>query len=289
MLAAGCSVSANDDSIPISENDVPLLYVESSAIQISFVEAVEGSNCAAIAEYIGYTEISGGIRYEFLKKEVLRGDIPEEIIYLVSPIGRTCVTDSGYIYENGRTDTYAVGDEYLLILQRLDAFYLEHPQCVLPTDIFIPAKDMANGTMYSEPISKSYDGDIMKLLRDTKLPEDTSPRFSKAEDMPAIVAETDLILEVRIDVLPVESDLKGDSYYCELIDILKGGKVNKMDGGHIILTLLKGTVKIGDRYIVLVNRVDEGSSIFTQSSMKSVFHVSDTKAIEEIKELIARG
>ncbi|MCL1806636.1 MAG: hypothetical protein FWG31_02920 [Oscillospiraceae bacterium] len=258
---------------------------ESEEIPLTFPEAIEGSDCVVVGKYLSFTDDPDAIRHEFAVKEILRGEIHEEVIHLYAGKGLSTVWEIVYTYRVDRHE-YIVGEEYILVMNRLDSIFYDHPRCVLVTDIHIPAKDIKSGTMYDKLISDSYEGDILFLIKGTKMPVGwKSKNYTTAEDMPAIVGETDLILEVKIQ--EIYSEWGG--YLVDVLNVLKGDPSPQMN--DVILSLLETDLDVGGTYVVLVNwpGVERTGRIFTPSSYKSVFHVSDTKAIEEIKELIARG
>ncbi|MDR0326073.1 MAG: hypothetical protein LBI19_08290 [Oscillospiraceae bacterium] len=267
LLAGGCSGNETPEAgtALVGRTDV-------SEVALSFVEAVELSDCAAVAELAAVHETAASVEYEFMVKEVLRGEIPEKRIFLVNLRNK---------------DAYTVGEEYLLIMNRHDSLFYDYPLYTTFTGIHIPAHDTAAGTMYGEAISRSYAGDIKELLREAAFTEkEQGVHYTTSDDMATVVAESEFILEVKVKELPEEGRFNGSPYYCELISILKGGEVNFMESGDIIVTLMKGSVELGGTYIVMANRSGDDSRVHVQSSLKSVIPISDAKMIEEITNLI---
>jgi hypothetical protein len=261
---------------------------EITEIKVTFPEAVAFSNFAAVAEFIGYDDSPSVIRYRFSVKETLRGEVPEKTIHLLAEKGVSHLPETGHSYEPGRKDRYTIGEEYVLILQRMDSIFNDHPNSVLVTDILIPANDVKSGTMYGELITDQFDGDILKLLRETELPESQDIPYILSDDMPTLVAETEYIIKIKIDYTSMDTDFKAGSFYCYPLEVLKGsGRVDTMPEGHIVVSLLKEHIKPGETYIVLVNRAGDNSFVYVQSSLtKGIFNISDVKAIDEIRALI---
>lgn len=112
--------------------------------------------------------------------------------------------------------------------------------------------------------------------------------YTTATDLPTIVAETDLVLEVKITGLSTEGQFANcNTYYGDVQQILKGGPVNTSEErGDIQVTLTKESVEIGETYVLLLNRIDETAIIYTQSSLGSVIPSGDTETISEIQRLI---
>ena len=84
-------------------------------------------------------------------------------------------------------------------------------------------------------------------------------------------------------------------YRCRAESLLKGGgtqaegedglprysDLNTYDDGTFLLSLRKGTVEVGKRYIIGFTPADEGSLIYSQETEHSVYEVSDA-LLEEI-------
>lgn len=268
---------------------------EYQKIPVSFTEAVENSDCAAVAEFVEYIKEAGtaNVRYVFEIKEVLRGEIYDKKINILATKGTAHVLESDHVYTIGG-NIYTIGNEYILVMNVYDMLFYDYPHYTLPADIYIPVKDKSNGTIYGKPISedcKEYSGDsVISFIKEAKKAEkEEGMRYTKSDHMPDIVKESDLVMEIKIIDLFAEGVFNGSPYYCEVLNVLKGGSVNRMEDGRILITLMKGSVIIGESYIIMANRVGEYSTIYGQSSLRSVIPITDTKTIEEIKDLISRG
>lgn len=294
MLLVCCSCAEKDNteiSKAIDTEDVITenIIVNTQMRFLTFDEAVDLSDCAAIAEFVSYKDNGGYIEYTFNVKEVLRGEIPEKTIHVFSSKGFAHVEGTDYTYEIGN-DIYTVGEAYLLIMERNDSLFYEYPHHLLVTDIFLPEKDAQKSTMYGQRFAdiagKKSTDDIRTHIMKAKEPgRRGGERYTAASDWGTIVKESDLILKVKITGLMVEG-ITGNSntYYCEVLDALKGDSIARRE--DILISLVKGSVDVGETYIVLVNRVGEQSSIYTQSSKKSVIPLSDTKAINQMQKLV---
>ncbi|MCL2322024.1 MAG: hypothetical protein FWC47_07975 [Oscillospiraceae bacterium] len=269
---------------------------QASQIFLSFHDAVILSNCAVSAKFVSYIEYDTYVEYEFQVKDVLYGTA-EKTIYVSSMKGESSVDTVNNSY-NLEGHIYTKGDDYILIMDRVDSILYAHPQYGLSSDIYIPLKDINKSTTYGEPITEltgvtSVD-EIKTILNNIKNTDDGSldkykykpEKYSKSDKLTDIVPESDYILELKIDSLFAEGVVTiGNTYICDVINVLKGDNVVKNADGKIMVALLKNSVKVGETYIILLNGDD--SSIYVQSSKKSVIPISDTKSIDEIKQILA--
>ena len=58
------------------------------------------------------------------------------------------------------------------------------------------------------------------------------------------------------------------------------------EDGKILVTFLKGSVELGGKYVVMLNKVGEESIIYSQSSKNSVISVDDKKLLNDISSYI---
>ena len=195
-------------------------------------------------------------------------------------------------YQTGSID-YKVNKEYLLILSRNDSLFLDYPQHAIISGLFIPIDNIEKSTMYGEPLFEMADirstSDIRSTIHSAKAPNnDEGQRYTSATDLPTIILESDYILEIEIIDLYVEGIYaNSNTYYCRIINNLRGENINTIEDTDVILvSFIKDSVEIGESYIIMVNRVGRKSLIYTQSSLRSVISMYDVITIEEIKMLI---
>lgn len=289
IINVGCSKKDNLDESYIS--------VENEEEHMSFDEAIETSNCIISAEFVSYHSMDNYIEYEFQVKEVLYGDVQESNIYLFSMIGTSYVTDNNYTYNLG-DDKYKVGNDYILIMEKSDSLFYEHVRYMLVTDIFIPINKIEVSVMYEQPILDKNNKvlnssiEIEKYIKEIKNNNDNTlnenvTTYIKSNDMNTIVSESDFILEIEVNNLEVEGLLhNGNTYICEVIRTLKGDSLLKDTEGKILVTLLKDSVEVGSRYIVMINKVDEESIIYTQSSESSIIPIADKDLVNKLNSYI---
>ena len=273
--------------------------IESEEEFRTFEEAIEISDCAVNAEFISYHDKGDFVEYEFNVKEVLYGDVPEKNIFLFSMKGTSHVEEIDFTYDLS-DNKYKTGEEYLLIMEKNDSLFYEHVRYILVTNIFIPLTNTKESTMYGQRITvndkskliqadeiNKYVENIKKMSKSSSVVDAIKPSYTNSADMITIVSEADLILEVSIEDLKVEGLVhNGNTYTCDISDIIKGDSLEKGEDGKILVTFLKGSVEVGRRYVVAVNKVDMDSIIYTQSSKNSVIPVDDKKILDEISSYI---
>lgn len=266
---------------------------------MTFTEVLEEIDCAAVGKLVSYeshAQTDGYTEYTFEVTDVWRGEA-EDTIHVFSAAEMVSVEGTENSYETGN-NIYSVGEEYVLIMSKLDSLFYEYPHYGFYADVYIPVNDTSKSTIQGRPLEEVSGlniSAIKTLIQNTnaKMSDSTQneQNYTTATDLPTILQETDLVLEVKVTELFVESEYaNSNTYYCDVLNVLKGGSVTKSEErGDIMITLMKGSVEIGETYVVLVNQVGEDSLIYTQSSTNSVIPSNDTETINEIQSLIAEG
>jgi len=270
--------------------------IEKSEIYVSFSEAVELSDCAVVGEYLS-TEVTDfdALEHNFNVVEVLRGDVSEKTIHLFETKGVIAHLESeDCAYETGK-NIYNVNEQYILVMTKHDSLFYEYPHYSLSAgDPYIPIKNPNQSTRYgnreemSDMASKGVNG-IKSFVKEAKSPKEKVKDYTTASDLPTIVSESGFILEINVRELMVEG-LTGNcnTYSCDVQTVYKGRSVaTSEDRDDIWVVLMKGSVEVGETYVVMVNKDDVKSLIYTQSSKKSVIPSSDEKTISEIQQLIS--
>jgi len=241
----------------------------------SFDEIVERSDYIVIAEYLSSKiDMHGELSFEFTIKDVLQGDAPEKAIHVYS--------SSNVLFQPG--------DDYLLVLVKYDTLFDVYPKFVLLGDTYIPVAEISVSTMYDEPIPVEKIESLLQKRNSVQLQsfDEEEKSYTDATDFPSIIQESDFIMEIKVLNMEVEGVYhNGNTYNCEVLNVQKGNLIDAYPNNGIMITLMKGSVTEGGTYIVMINQVDEHSLIYSQSSMKSVIPLSDTKTINEVKNIIA--
>ena len=254
----------------------------SNSETLSFEEAVALSDCIAIAQYRSHDRI---YEYSFQVKEVLQGKTAEKEIHLFE-----------YTEDGKANSDYIVGDDYLLIMTKEDSLFYDYPLYFPVSKLVVPLGHVEDSKMSGESFSAEAIHSLLEQLRNKpqrqaktalqSAPIEADKPYISATDFTAIVNESDVILEVKVTDLLVEGIHNSATYTCAVQDVLAGGPIANSDG-YIYITLINGSVKIGNTYIVMVNRVEKDSWIYTQSAKNGVIPVSDTEAVAQVKGIIA--
>ncbi|MDR0889237.1 MAG: hypothetical protein LBM28_01145 [Oscillospiraceae bacterium] len=267
----------------------------SDIIYCGFTEAVSCSDVIVVGEYVapGVFEDNGNWpMHTFKVKEVWRGDVPDETVHLFGFNNYYHIIEGGS-YQAGSND-FEKGREYLLIMESHDSLYFDFTQYAIIGNMYIPIEDFSQSTMYGEPLEMHTDEvfeDLAALhewIQNAEPPEPKVKNFTTATDLPTIVEESGLVLQVKITGIAEEGAGNSRIYNCEILEEIKGGSTESLLGRNDIwLSLQLGKVEVGETYIVLVNRLGEDSLACIQSSLNSVFPLSETETIEEIYALVA--
>jgi len=267
------------------------MWGEQYVMYYTFPEAIELSHCVAVAEFVSRKEDDETVESIFYVKEVLRGDIPERIIHLFDWKGAACVEGTEWTYETG-LNIYSAGEDYILVLGRHDSLFQDYPHFTLVSDIFIPVSDTRKSTMYGKAIegfdAKNDVNAVKNLVASAKAPKPQQKFYTTATELPDILNESDFVMEVKIvETGVLEGQHNGNTYTCEPLNILKGKLVDTDPDGTFWGVFIKGSVKEGDTYLVMVNQLGEYSLMYSQSSLNSVIPMTDTKTVAEVKRLVA--
>ena len=302
LLTAGCSAINSNSLVTKVRDETGILSssIDEESIQVmidirSFSEFLGRSNCIVIGEYISCEYIEKNTEYEFEIKKVLKGDITENVIRAWQMKGYASVVDSTISFQSGGK-IYEEGEEYILVMGKYDYVFLDKPEYRLFVGTpHLPMENLEKSTLYGEPIPDLAEDcsleHITKLIDQAKDVSDNLPysfRYSVATDIPTVVEEADIVIKVKI--LRVTSEAADDrtSYLCSVLKVLKEDSIGKLEGReNLEALLLKGSAKVDEEYILLLNR-DDKTSLFLASSRNSVFLSTDEKAVKEIEEAVQK-
>jgi len=255
--------------------DERLWHTEYDYHPLGFDQVIEYSNCAVIAEYVSSRDGSHSREYVFKVKEVLYGEFPEETIHMAAVRG----------------GTYRAGKDYVLPLHRNDYIWHDYPLSSLTGDIFIPAGNLKKSTLNGQPIAGISDASDIEAAKAFLIAEKgpVTPEkktYTTATDMPTTIDEAEFVLEVQVLGLEAEGIYRASPYNCKVVRILKGGVIETYEDSIILLTMLKGSVKTGQTYVVAAHRLGEYSLIYSQFAEKGIYPVTDKQAMREIAALL---
>ena len=297
LLSTGCSaVSSNSSTRGRDEAELTSAELDEESVQVmldlrSFSEFMGRSNCVAVGEYVSCRDIEKNVEYEFKVKQVLKGDISEEIIQVLQMKGYASVATSTISFNTGEK-IFAEGEEYILVMGKDDYVFQDAPEYRLFIGApYLPMKNLEKSTLYGDPIPDLAEDcsleHIIKLIGQAKdISKDIAYdfRYSVATDIPTVVEEADIV--IKVEILMVVSGEADDrtTYRCKVLNVLKDDSLGELESREDLLAiLLKNGAKVDEEYILLLNR-DDKTSLFLASSRNSVFLSTDEKAVKEIEE-----
>ena len=266
-----------------------------SKTDLTFTEALEWSNVVIIGEYINELldfEDDGAYCYKFKVIEVLRGEVPEDSAHLVGYYGTAQAIGPDQIYKTDEK-AYIEKQQYILVMDRTDSLFYDYPRYTLVGGIYIPLDNISKSTMYGNSVKMeafaNKDANYIKdFIRNMEPPKKERKNYTNATDLPTIIKESDLILELKVTEFMGEG-LDREHYYCDVVKFIKGDSyVSPEDRKDIVITVFKGGVEVGKSYVVMVIRGSETGFLYMQSSTMSIIPIDDGKTIAEIYEISER-
>jgi len=257
---------------------------------LTFDQAIEASNCAVTATFIGEYIYDEYNELEFKVNEVIYGYVPEKDIKVFQMNLQNRNVFDNHVYKETET--------YTLILERLDSLFYDHPRYLFVSDVFIPISDKtANIFINGESIAATGHGvlssdNVNQYLRNSgrskpnhfHIRKDKDIPFTTATDLSEIIASSDYVMEITVIDMVVEGTIaNSNTYSCDIANVLKGSTPTEK---YIWVTFLKNSVNIGEKYIVILNRLGDDSLIYAQSSKNSVISLDDKASIEQINSIV---
>lgn len=253
---------------------------------VTFDELIRRSNAAILGEYVEKLEYKDYSEFVFKVKECIYGEVTESEIYLFSNTGYGYVGDIDYTYKMG-TDVYLQGNEYILIMEKYTSVFYDHDRYMIATDLVIPAS--GNGaTLYSKPITlpnnlKEYITSVY-----SSVPHETEAEASVtySNNIEHMVNESDYIGVVKILSLQVEKTTSHDNtYLCIMEKLYKGSDLSTYENGTFFLPLLKGSVEVGNSYIIGFSKLNDGACVYLAELRENVYSVDDQEVLDAIANI----
>ncbi len=265
LLLSGCT-----------KDNEPVILVDASYIPLTFEEAVSRSSCIIIGTYEEDNAFPEYYDFIFSVDQVLLGACANET-----------VTVRKYRTRVDMSDEFSVGEAYILLLDepletiyQTDDYYFETTPHKMPVNGPYTLQD----TAVSSPDGISL-ADYIRSL-DLQLSSSTSSTIDTgivyATETAEIANKSSYIGYVTILALENIGIVNIDVYSASVTELIKGTSLNTREDGTILLSLTKGSVNVGDQYLVAFNPADEGSIIYTQTTLNSVIPASQQSTIEEI-------
>lgn len=287
LVFAACSSTADISKIEEVESEGVFVSACIQREYVTFDELISISDAAIVGEYIETIVHEYYIEQKFKVKECLYGGVTDPEIYLCSNIGTANVEEIGYSYESG-ADIYEKGLSYLLVMERQQSIFYDHDRYMLNADVLL-CESSKEYRMYGQsidlPAETSMRDYITSLYNSVSHPANATQPVTYENELSEMVGESAYVGVVNILGLEIEGIHNGNSYRCSVESLSKGSNLNTYEDGTILMTILKGKVEVGHRYIIGFSPADnQDSLVYRQETAASVYDVSD-ELLSEISQL----
>lgn len=296
-VIAGAAIALQNGKTDISSgenhvvgSEIQNYYQDAQREYLTFDELILISDAAIVGEYIETIGQEYYIEQKFKVKECLYGDVTDQEIYLYSNIGTGHVGEIDYSYESG-AGVYEEGLSYLLVMERQQSILYDHDCYMLNADVLL-CESRNEYSMYGRsidiPAGSTMRDYIISVYNSVPHPASVSETVSYENELSEMVGESTYVGIVNI--LEMEGEGKvhnGNVYRCSVESLSKGSNLNTYGDGTILMTILKGKVEVGHRYIIGFSPADKDSAdslIYVQSTVANVYDVSD-ELLSEITRL----
>lgn len=269
---------------------VRTVHYEAEEEYMSLEEAINESYCIVLASLTDIKESDDLREYVFNTEQVLQGDMSENMFYVSEGYGSIEVIGTDISYTTV-SPTFAVGNKYVLVMSKYSSVYLDNDEYCNLCNICLQVdgnNDVVQSTMYQVNLNNGFNNleDVVKYIDEVTLPSKVAKAlgipFIESDNLTEIAVNSQHIVRVRIgDIsIPIKNGNR-DTYYCDVIEELKGSTDSRIQA-----VLFKNTVVKGNEYILLLNKDTETSLIYTLSSRSSVVDIEDADKVEKIYSYI---
>lgn len=275
FVLIGCNNSINNEEGEIKGS------ISVSRQHITFEKLLMDATDAIKGKCVNIVDKGKDREYEF---QILERYAGEEVLTNI------------FVYEEGSDDLnnaiYEIGKKYYLILNRYINVLYEHDRYTVSANLFVPADDIEQSTMYGDLLQKNSDlpknfdelqfkNYVIEQLNNRN-PEKISlyggQKYTIATDMQTVIREAEGVFQVEImqNSYPDISEIH-DIYQCKVTEVFKGN----IDVDAVIeIFFAKNTVQPQQQYIVAVN-AGSIEGMFHFSSQNSLFDITQYDAIIE--------
>lgn len=279
LICILCSCSTKSQNF---RTDLESPTVTEDREYVSFEKAVKISTNVVVAEFTEEIKDGNSYEFKFKVKKQLKGDTGEEIIF-VRAINSTVAIEGKNISFNN-VPLYAVGEKYLLVLERHISVYYEHDRYSSFADVIIPLGNMANAQMYRQDIRKhslqdvfdnsaSLENYVLELLKseDNQTNEYSGYEYTTSDSAEECVKLANYVITFTPQELFNSSETNGTEVYDCTVKSLHKGELNVET---VRIKFFKGTVEIGKEYTAALYGNGE-ERIFTLTSKHSLAVTED--------------
>lgn len=288
----------NNESLESSDtlknnNNIEYTNITSQIIYMSFEETLASATNIVIATYTGEME-KCGIYYDlvFSPERQIKGSGVDKDFHVRVCNQSVTVSDKNIQYVES-VEKYTKNKKYVLILEKQVSVYDAY-------DLYLPLNNVLieegkNPTMYDCSALSNFSDELkdiidfnsaIEYINDFQLKGiDTSKivgtDFIRSDNLSEVVNKSSIVAEVTAVELTAKSENNNtERYICSVQNVLKGD-ISKSD---IKIIFMAGTVEIGKKYTVLIERL--GTSEYYILSSKISVYDSQDKASEQVKIII---
>ena len=255
---------------------------------LTFEEALlEFATDVVIAQYVGHRPFGTNLtEFEFAVSERVLGEAAERIYVYADTGDLTFNFETNYmipLMEVGQPHANTHDDAYTFI-----------------RNIVIDLDDASRSVMYGEPLSRHSEGldfsrrqlsrtEIVSFVGELTRNNSPGRGFIRSEAIEDIVKESPYIVIVEVNEplrLSHEQSttdwMTTDLYYVTATRVLKG---NFSVNYEFVVIFLADTVKSGERHIIAIEPIEEGSSWYRFTSRNSLFKIGQ---LDEIVSILNR-
>lgn len=272
---------------------------------------------ATFVEDVGFVgdPRDGSYELKFKAEDMLKGSIDEETIYARMSLNSSDWSggwdESDEPYGAYTIYNYVKGHRYLLIAERVDSVYYDHPLYLINNSDFLPIDDDLGAFVWGHDLATddsgfidrekmaelvpggSYIDYISRLCESRPWVADTVnyPPYTDSTDMYEIADECDFIIAVTPGHMRESTWNYIVSGECEVNRVIKNTSTRRFlyTGDEIYLTFFDGSVVEGEQYIVMINKLggaDGGEGIYHLAAKTAVYPY-DEETIAALKEYLA--
>lgn len=282
VMLAGCAAEVDPEgtavydgrTVYMSEPEMDEYYTIWDVAEITFEEAVVQDTHIVDAEFLGFYPAEKEVQLLFQVKKVYKGTFRDqnERIYVTK-------LRSDYRLEPGEVETYQVGREYMLFLEKTSSVYLDY-------DVYKPL-----GQIYMPETStkwKETHSSVKKLLKESEgeAAGEEIP-FTRSKAVGDAVAIAENIFVVRVEKYQSPSmGMRCKDYLCRVTQTVKN---EPKRNGEIYITFFADSVEVGGEYLVMLSKPTGRADVYTLASPNSVFTLEAAEEIPELAALLAQA
>ncbi|MBQ4624197.1 MAG: hypothetical protein IJB51_06610 [Clostridia bacterium] len=237
---------------------------EEETESLSFDEILDLSNSIFVGSYMETISYESYAEHRFIVIEPIWGKVDYMNIFLYQALD-----EAGQI----PASPYQLGERYLLVTQREDSPFYDHPRYQVTNDLFLH-EGSGTFTLNGEPITLPEGNDLRSYVLERKGDAPEIPTYETAAA--EMVAESEVIAKVTVLSLEEEALVHvGARYQCKIEALYKDTTGLMAVGGTPKLMLRRDMVEVGESYILGVSRPNETSLFFSQATRESILEPTE--------------